>query len=107
MARVSSPMAADQGNHTDIAALASSLVAVVLALFLVPGTYTAINLIVSFVLVAIIFGYVWPNKRQLAQSVAVAAALALACIPAVGFFVEGALAPSSFRHFAIVYDQPE
>jgi hypothetical protein len=93
----------DQGVHTDIAALSASVVAVVVATFLVPGTYSAINFILTFVLVATILAYVLPSRRRWPQSLAVAAAIGLACIPGIGFFVEAIKSPSVMTYLVARY----
>jgi hypothetical protein len=92
------------GNHTDIAALAAAVVAVTVSLFLDEGLYGLISLIVSLVLIVIILAFVWPNKRSLLQSVALAAALGLASIPGIGFLIEAYHAPA--RMGFLLYADP-
>jgi hypothetical protein len=48
----------DSLHHIDIAALSAGVVAVSASLFVAPGEYTLVNLIVSFVLISVIFAYV-------------------------------------------------
>jgi hypothetical protein len=75
---------------TDVAALSAGVVAVSVSLFVAPGAYSSINLVVSATLLAIIWGYVWPRQRRLLQTLGVAAAIGLAAVPAIGFFDEAA-----------------
>jgi hypothetical protein len=78
---------------TDIAALSAGVVAVCVTLFLGPGTYDFLNFIVSLTLLAVIAGYVLPSPRRFMQSLAVAASIGLAAIPAIGFFIEAPASP--------------
>jgi hypothetical protein len=76
----------DSGSgHTDIAALAGGVVAVVVSLYLGPGQYSVINFAVSFTLIVVILAYVWASPRPWLQSLAVAAAIGSASIPGIGF----------------------
>src|SRR5690349_8112147 len=78
-------------GHIDIAALSAGVVAVSVSLFVAPGEYSVINLIVSIVLIFVILGYVWGSARpRLLQSFAVASVLGLSSVPAIGFFDEAA-----------------
>jgi hypothetical protein len=48
----------DSGSgHTDIAALAGGVVAVVVSLYLGPGQYSVINFAVSFTLIVVILAH--------------------------------------------------
>ncbi|MET0632954.1 MAG: hypothetical protein ABWY92_19010, partial [Xanthobacteraceae bacterium] len=82
------PAATPIQASTDPAALGAGAVAIVVSLFVVPGNFGIINLVVSITLLAVIFGYVWPHRRLPLQSLAVGAAVGLASIPAIGFFDE-------------------
>jgi len=82
------PAATPIQASTDPAALGAGAVAIVVSLFVVPGNFGIINLVVSITLLAVIFGYVWPHRRLPLQSLAVGAAVGLASIPAIGFLDE-------------------
>jgi hypothetical protein len=60
----------------------------VVSLFITPGSYGIVNLVISLTLVLIILAYVWPHARRPIQSAAVGAAVGLASLPGIGFFGE-------------------
>jgi hypothetical protein len=75
-------------GSTDTAALSAGAIAVVVSLFITPGSYGIVNLLISLTLVLVIFAYVWPHARRFLQSAAVGAAVGLASLPGIGFFGE-------------------
>jgi hypothetical protein len=76
---------ADKQQHVDIAALSAAIVAVFVALFVVPGNYGIMNLVIGITLDLIIFAYVFRQTRGIMQMLAIAAALSFASIPIYGF----------------------
>jgi len=93
-----------QAGSTDIAALSAGVVAVVVSLFVTPGSFGIVNLVVSFTLMAIVAGYVWPHVRRRLQSLAVAATVGLASIPAVGFVDETVRSRSPLEFLVGMYE---
>jgi hypothetical protein len=91
------------GTHVDIAALSAAVVAVTVTLFLGPGIWGIINFVVSLTLFLVIVGYVWPSLRSFMQSAAVAAALALGCIPGIGFLDEARLSHNAIKYVSLAY----
>jgi hypothetical protein len=85
--------ARQEHSGTDIAALSAGVVAVSVALFITPGTYDLMNLVISVTLLAVIVGYVLPSARGRMQSIAVATAIGLAAVPGIGFLLEVYLSP--------------
>jgi len=85
-------------SSVDTAALSAGAVAVVVALFISPGMYGIINLIISLTLVLAIVAYVWPHTRRWLQSVAVGAAIGLASLPGIGFVEEAARSRDAIAH---------
>jgi len=79
--------------RTDIAALSAGVVAVAVAMFVVPGPFDVIGVMIAITLALLIVGYVWDHPRDRRQSLAVAALLGIMAIPVVSFAVELALAP--------------
>jgi hypothetical protein len=75
-------------GHTDVAALCGAAIAVPLSIFLAPGPFDPMGVVVAMTLGLVIFGYIWKHERTLTQSAAVAALLGLMAIPIVGFFAE-------------------
>jgi hypothetical protein len=76
-------------HQIDIAALSAGVVAVSVSLFVAPGEYSLLNVMVSVVLVLVILGYVGGSIRtNTFQRLAVASVVGLACVPAIGFFDE-------------------
>jgi hypothetical protein len=75
-------------EHADIAAVSAGVVAVAMSLFAIPGRYDTMDLVVSVTLFLVFAAFVWPQRRDPLRSRAVAAAGALALIPAIGFFDE-------------------
>ena len=75
-------------DNTDIAALAAAIVAVAVSLFVAPEEFGILNLVVSLVLLLVFFAFVWPKLRSFVQSLAVAASIGFASIPAIGFLDE-------------------
>src|SRR5689334_2120969 len=80
-------------GHTDIAALSAGVIAVAVAMFLVPGPFDVIGVLISVTLGLVIIGYVWGHPRTVLQSVAVAALLGIIAIPITSFVMEMILAP--------------
>lgn len=76
---------------TDVAALAGGAVAASVALAATEGPYSGLSLIMSLSLLLIIRGYVWGHIRDEAESVAMAAAIAIAAVPGAGFVLEALL----------------
>lgn len=91
-------------SSTDIAALSAGVVAVVVSLFVSPGIFGVVNLVVSITLFAVVLGYVWPYRRLRLQSLAVAAAVGLALIPAIGFLDETLRSRMPLIHLLGDYD---
>jgi hypothetical protein len=91
-------------NRTDIAALSAGVVAVAVSLFVAPGQYSLFNFLFSSTLITIILAYVWPGDRSWLQSLAVATAIALAALPAVGFIGEVWLSRSPLKHLVGAYE---
>src|SRR5215510_6925239 len=85
-------------SSVDTAALSAGAVAVVVALFITPGMYGVINLIISVTLVLAIVAYVWPHTRRWLPSAAVGAAIGLASLPGIGFVEETARSRDAFAH---------
>jgi hypothetical protein len=85
-------------SSVDTAALSAGVVAVVVALFITPGMYGIVNLIISLTLVLVIVAYVWPGTRRWLQSAAVGAAIGLASLPGIGFFGETARSRDAIAH---------
>ena len=79
--------------RTDIAALSAGVVAVAVSMFVVPGPFDVIGVMIAITLALLIVGYVWDHPRDRRQSLAVAALLGIMAIPVVSFAVELALAP--------------
>jgi hypothetical protein len=75
-------------ENTDVAALSAGAVAVVIGLFTNPGPWDMTGLVIGFTLVIIIVAFTWERTRWWLQSLAVAAAIALASLPATGFMCE-------------------
>jgi hypothetical protein len=89
----------DSLHHIDIAALSAGVVAVSVSLFVAPGEYTLVNVVVSIVLFLVIFAYVWQRRRGAwLQSLAIAAVLGFAAVPAIGFFDEMARSRLPTKH---------
>jgi hypothetical protein len=87
-------------GHIDIAALSAGVVAVSVSLFVAPGDYTLMNLIVSIVLIVTIFSFLWGRTRQVTlQQLAVASVLGFASVPAIGFIAEVAQSPVPLHQF--------
>lgn len=89
---------------TDVTALSGSVLAVVISLFVSPGPYGVISLLVSLTFISIILTYVWAAKRRWPQSLAFAAVIGLVSIPGIGYFAEGARSPSSLKYFLGTYE---
>lgn len=75
-------------ENTDVAALSAGAIAVVIALFINPGAWDITGLIVGFTLVVVITGFAWDRTRWWLQSLAIAASIALASLPAIDFMNE-------------------
>jgi hypothetical protein len=75
-------------RHTDVAALAAAIVAVAVAMFVTPGRYDTIGLMVAVTLSLVVGSYVWGNSRTAFQSLAVGTLLGVIAMPIVGFVVE-------------------
>jgi hypothetical protein len=97
-------MMSDETSNTDIAALSASIVAVAVSLFVAPGSFNILNLVVSVTLAAVIVGYVWPRIRSKRQSLAIAAAMGLAMLPAIGFLDEAIRSPNPLHFLAGTYE---
>lgn len=87
----------DSDDKADIAALSAGVVAVAVTLFVAPGSYGPICVVVSVTLLAIILAYVRKNRRDLPKSLALAAAVSLMMLPAIGTFYEAARHTSPIR----------
>jgi hypothetical protein len=85
-------------SSVDTAALSAGVVAVVVTLFIAPGMYGIVNLIISITLVLVIVAYVWPHTRRWLQSGAVGAAIGLASLPGIGFVEETARSRDAIAH---------
>ncbi|HXW24404.1 MAG TPA: hypothetical protein VEK73_06650 [Xanthobacteraceae bacterium] len=79
-------------TSTDITALAGGVIGAAITLFVTPGEYGYISLLVSLTLVIIILGQVWPLQRSWPQSLGLAVAIALVSLGTIGTFVEAAKA---------------
>ncbi len=86
---MSEPGAVAKG-HTDVAALSAGVVAVAVSLFITPGQFGIINLVISVTLSAVILAHVSIHGAAWSQSFAVAAVIGLTTLPAVGFLDEAA-----------------
>jgi hypothetical protein len=72
----------------DIAALSLALIPIVLGMFSNPAPWDITSFIISFTFVLIILAYSWDHSRSWLQSLTLAAAIALASLPATGFVFE-------------------
>ena|SRR5215472_8548964 len=88
MADQENRMSIRRPENTDVAALSAGAIAVVIALFINPGSWDITGLIVSFTLVVVILGFSWERTRWWLQSLAIAASIALASLPAIDFVNE-------------------
>lgn len=78
----------EQGG-TDVAALAASILAVVLSLSNDARPYDLMSVATALTLIAIITAYIRPHARPKREmSFAYAAALSLSCIPVTGYLAE-------------------
>jgi len=76
-----------RSDRGDVAALAAAVITIVISLF-GPGPYDVAGALVGLTLAFLIAGYVWSNRRTLAQSLAVASIIGGIAIPIVGFALE-------------------
>ena len=74
--------------QTDVAALASGVVAVAVAMFVEDGAFHPLGLIVSITLVVLILSYVGKNERNVPQRIALGAVMGILAIPVFGVFME-------------------
>jgi hypothetical protein len=88
MADQESGMYITRPENTDVAALSAGAIAVVIALAINPGAWDVTGLIVGFTLVVVILGFSWEKTRWWLQSLAIAASIALASLPAIDFVNE-------------------
>lgn len=96
---------AGEENSTDVAALAASVVAAVLTLFVDPGEYGVMSLVVSFALSIVVVAFTWQQERTWNRSLAVGAILGLALVPALGFFHEAGRRHGLWEQlFKLAYD---
>jgi len=96
---------AREGPGTDVAALSAGVVAAVLTLFVDPGEYGVMSLVVSFALSIVILAFVGRQSRVWEGSLAVGAILGLALVPALGFFHEAAMRHGLWEQlFKLDYD---
>ena len=92
-------------SGTDVAALSAGVVAAVLTLFVDPGEYGVMSLVVSFALAIVVLAFTWQQDRTWNRSLAVGAILGLALVPALGFFHEAGMRDGLWRQlFKLDYD---
>jgi hypothetical protein len=95
-------------ENADVAALSAGIVAAVLTIYIDPGEYGVMSLVVSFALAIVMFAFTWRQGRRWDGSLAVGAILALALLPALGFFHEAALREGIVRQlFKLDYDNTQ
>ena len=78
-------------ENSDVAALSAGVVAVVLTLYIDPGEYGVMSLVISFALSIVMLAFTWRQSRGWDGSLAVGAILGLALLPALGFLHEALL----------------
>ena len=71
--------------RTDVAALTAAVIAVPMVMFVTPGTYNFLDLVVGITLLALIFGYAYgSDERNNRQRAAIACVVGLAALPVAG-----------------------
>ena len=77
-----------KSGQTDIAALAASVVAVSVALFVVPGPFDLFGIAIALTTLMLIYGYAWPGRRERPQSAGLAGVVALSTMPIIGWALQ-------------------
>src|SRR5947209_6221346 len=75
-------------GHIDLAALSAAVIAVAVAMSVVPGPFDPVAAIVALTLILVLLAYIRDNSRTPSQSLAVAAIFGLILIPIVGFLLD-------------------
>ena len=87
------------GLSTDIAALSAAVIAGAVAVFMTPGPYGPLSLVIGITLIAVLIGYAWKRNKTEPQRAALSTVLSFAFLPVVGFFIEYALKEGSIIGF--------
>jgi len=86
-------MADESDDKTDAAALGAGVVAVAMTVFGDPSAYDLLTVIVSAALMLLVVGYVSRSRRDVRESIAYAAVVAIIILPILGYIVEGRPGP--------------
>ncbi|MDR4518982.1 MAG: hypothetical protein MRK00_16560 [Nitrosomonas sp.] len=75
----------DKSNPTT---LSVTVVVAAIAVFMAPGSYGVLSIIISFILISFIFCYELPKKRTEGQRILLSCVFSFSVLPAIGFIME-------------------